>query len=50
MTVEAGWAGRLFAGAGRDEKWARIKAVGLRGEESGPMKREMQVGCGGGGR
>jgi hypothetical protein len=46
-TVEAGWAGGLFAGAGWDEKCARIKAAGLRGEESGPVKREMQVGCGG---
>jgi hypothetical protein len=24
----AGWAAGLFAGAGRDEKWARIKAAG----------------------
>jgi hypothetical protein len=25
----AGWAAGLFAGVGRDEKWARIKAAGL---------------------
>jgi hypothetical protein len=31
--------------------WAKgVEAIGLHGEESGPVKREMQVGCGGKGK
>jgi hypothetical protein len=42
MTVEAAWAGALFNGAGRDEKWARngLRKWAARGEGKVGYRRE----------